>query len=276
MSEKYILGIDIGGSTTKAVFFRNGNLEFSEQLNIGGRIPDIEGFISDMLKKNNIPVWDIEKIILTGVGSSYISSDIKGVKTFKVDEFEALGKGASILSGLDNALIVSMGTGTAYIRLEQGKVSHIGGSGVGGGTLIGLSSLLYGEQDIYKILELAEKGDLSKVDLQIKDICDTEIPNLPMHATAANFGKIEGNACSSDTAVGLLNMIFQTIGMLAVFVCKCNGIKDIILTGTMTGIAQGKQVFDELGILHGLNFIIPENAIYAGAIGAVFVVAGNN
>ena len=45
------------------------------------------------------------------------------------------------MSGLDRAVVVSMGTGTAYVMADKGRVSHLGGTGVGGGTLLGLSGL---------------------------------------------------------------------------------------------------------------------------------------
>ena len=38
------------------------------------------------------------------------------------------------------AIIVSMGTGTAYVMADNDKAYHIGGTGAGGGTLLGLSN----------------------------------------------------------------------------------------------------------------------------------------
>lgn len=263
------LGIDIGGSTTKMVIMDNGIILSSHQFSYGGRLNDIDSMIMERLNKSKYTVNDIEKIVLTGVGSSYIDTDVCGINTYKVDEFEALGAGAKMLSDKSDMLIVSMGTGTAFVRLKRGKAEHIGGSGVGGGTLIGLSKLLVDVDDIMEIIDLAKNGDLSKIDLQMKDICDIEIPNLPMHATAANFGKIMPNVNKSDSIAGLLNMIYQTIGMFAVFACNGTDVKDIILTGTMATLAQGNAVFEELGKIHGVNFIVPANAVFCCAIGAV-------
>ena len=56
----------------------------------------------------------------------------------KVDEFHAIGKGGLFLTGLTRAIIVSMGTGTAFIIADQNGEKHIGGTGIGGGTLLGL------------------------------------------------------------------------------------------------------------------------------------------
>jgi type II pantothenate kinase len=63
-------------------------------------------------------------------------------------------------------------------------------------------------------------------------------------------------------------MIFQTIGMLAVFVSKCDRIKTFVMTGTLTTLPQAKGIFDAIGQMHGIELVVPRNAIYATAIGA--------
>jgi len=63
-------------------------------------------------------------------------------------------------------------------------------------------------------------------------------------------------------------MIFQTIGMLSVFASQNDRVKTFILTGTLTEFHQAKEIFDEIGDIHGISFIIPHNAVFATAIGA--------
>ena len=63
-------------------------------------------------------------------------------------------------------------------------------------------------------------------------------------------------------------MVFQTIGMMAVFACRNDSVKDVVLTGTLTLVPFAKKVFQALHKMHGVNFIIPKNAIYATATGA--------
>ncbi len=86
--------------------------------------------------------------------------------------------------------------------------------------------------------------------------------------TASNFGKMEDGATQADIALGVLNMTFQTIGMMAVFSCRNDRIKDVVLTGTLAQVPFAKKVFQSLHKVHGINFIIPKNAIYATATGA--------
>ncbi len=264
-----ILGIDIGGSTTKIVgFTAKNNMLGSLQVKATDQVTSMYGAIGNFLRTYSIPLRDVSKIVLTGVGASYITGSVYEVPTVKIDEFRAIGLGGCTLSALDRALVVSMGTGTAFVRVSDGEVTHIGGSGVGGGTLMGLSSELLHENNISNVSLLAEKGDLSNVDLLIKDISNVQIPNLPPNATASNFGNIKNTATSSDKALGLVNMVFQAIGTMSFLACYNTPIKDIVLTGALTVLPQARDVFDGLSKLYRLNFTIPPLSIYATAIGA--------
>ena len=266
---KFTLGVDIGGSTTKIVYIdKDKNIKDTLQVRAGDQKTSLYGAIGHILYKNSLTTEDIEKIILTGVGATSVEGDIYGIKTRRVQEFEAIGMGGMKLSGKENILVMSMGTGTAFVRANKQSIRHIGGSGVGGGTLLGLSAKMLDTTDIDYIVSLAEDGDLGKVDLLIGDIVNTKIPSLPDHATAANFGRLRANAGKEDLSKGLMNLIFQTAGMLATFSCLDTDIKDVVVTGTLASFPQAKEILNEVGALHNLNFIIPENAIFATAIGA--------
>ncbi|NMA36703.1 MAG: type II pantothenate kinase [Papillibacter sp.] len=266
---KAVLGIDLGGSTTKiAGLAPDGALIGVLQIKASDQITSVYGAIGNFLQTYRLELKDVTKIILTGVGASFITENIYCIPTYRMVEFKAVGHGGCKLAGLDKALVVSMGTGTAFIRVSGNDLKHLGGSGIGGGTLVGLSVGLINENDISKVAMLAENGDSNNVDLTIQDISKNTIPNLPPYATAANLGKMKHNPAKADVAIGLINLIFQVIGMMAVFACEGSPIKDIILTGTLTTLKQAQSVFDAVGRLHGLNFIIPENAVFAGAIGA--------
>jgi type II pantothenate kinase len=264
-----ILGIDIGGSTTKIVGFSSKNHMIGTlQVKATDQVTSMYGAIGNFLRTYGIPLKDVYKIVLTGVGASYIAGNVYEVPTVRIDEFRAIGLGGSTLTSLDNVLVVSMGTGTAFVRVTGSEVTHIGGSGVGGGTLLGLSRELLHESEIGNIAQLAETGELGNVDLLVSDISDTQIPNLPPNATASNFGNLKNSATSSDKALALINMVFQTIGTMSFLACYNTPIKDIVLTGALTVLPQADKVFAELGRLYKLNFIIPPLSIFATAIGA--------
>ncbi len=278
---KIVLGIDVGGSTTKIVAFdENKRIIHSLQVKSNDQITSAFGAVGNILYKAKLSLADICAIVITGVGASQIEGDIYDIPTYKVTEFEAIAHGGMILSGLDNILVVSMGTGTAFVEASQKRIKHIGGSGVGGGTLLGLSSLLFNQNSIDAIVELSEKGDLSKVDLTISDITKIKIPSLPDNATAANFGKVSSTVKNSDIAKGLMNMVYQTAGMMASFACRNTDIKNVVITGSVASLPDATDVFHGVGNLCGLNFVIPKDAMFATAIGAAQLyyikIQGNN
>ncbi|MEG1742734.1 MAG: type II pantothenate kinase [Clostridia bacterium] len=269
-----IVGIDVGGSTTKIVGFNIAGETKALMSPVWVKATDplasIYGAFGKFANVNKITLSEIDRIMITGVGSTYIGDKIFDIKTVHVEEFMSIGKGGLYLSGLEKAVIASMGTGTAIVYAENGKkTEYLGGTGIGGGTLIGLSKRAIRMENVDQISELADEGDLSNIDLKIKDMTKKNIiPTLPTEATAANFGKVSDIATNADYALGIINLVFETVGMLGVFAAREKKIGDIILTGNLTTIKQGKRLFDGMGKMFGVNFVIPENAKYSTVIGA--------
>jgi len=269
-----ILGIDVGGSTTKIVGKKDGKTFGMLQVRAADQVTSMYGAIGNLLSKHDLNLTDVSAIYLTGVGASFISEQIYGINTYKVPEFEAIGRGGLDMTGLDEALVVSMGTGTAFVKAEKTndslsiKVTHLGGSGVGGGTVIGLASQMLDKRDVEAILVLAEKGDLKNIDLSVSDILNSEVNSLPFDLTASNFGKIRSTASASDLALGIINMVFETAGMMAVLALRNDGIKDVVITGSLAEFPQAKMLPSQFAPITGLNFIIPDDAVYATALGA--------
>ena len=111
----------------------------------------------------------------------------------------------------------------------------------------------------YQKKNIIIKGDITKKDIS---------PNLSAGTTAANFGNLSELATPSDIAKGLINLVFETIGMVAVFAARNRKINDIVLIGSLTRNHEVKQVFDVIGQMFNLRFIIPERSRYGTAIGA--------
>ena len=137
---KTILGIDIGGTTTKIVGLdHTGNLLSTLRVQAEDPLTSLYGAFGSYLSGNRLTLADVERVVLTGVGASYVEGDIYGLPTCTVDEFSASGTGALAMSGQEKAVVATMGTGTAFLFAERGKgVRHLCGSGIGGGTLGGL------------------------------------------------------------------------------------------------------------------------------------------
>ena len=269
-----ILGIDIGGSTTDIVGIDNNEIFDLFTVEASDPTTSAYGALGKMLTKNRLDIADIDKIAITGVGSSYIDSTIFGIKTIKVDEFEAIGLGGSFLSGINKTLVVSLGTGTAMVNVNKSKIEHIGGTGIGGGTLLGLGKGILNIIDFEEIIELAKHGNLHKVDLTIGDISNEKVGTLNQSVTASNLGNVHKVASEEDYAKGILNLIYQNIGMLAVFGAQMTNNKDIVFTGKLAQIEEGITILKALrdNKSYDIKLHFPENATFSTAIGAAIAV----
>lgn len=266
-----IVGIDVGGSTTKIVGFDGDKLLAPVLVKANDPIASVYGGFGKFTNDNGIALSDIEKVMVTGVGSSFLGDNIYGIVTIHVNEFIANGRGGLYLSDIGEAIVVSMGTGTSYVYSNKatGENTYLGGTGVGGGTLVGLSDRLLGIRSVQNIANLALEGDLNNIDLRIADITEHDIiPTLSNNATAANFGKISDLASREDIALGLINMVFETVAMLAIFSARMKGINNIVLVGNLSILPQAPTIFDSLRKMFGVNIIIPENSAYGTVIGA--------
>lgn len=271
-----VIGIDIGGSTTKIVGLRSNGSQSSLIEPIFVRATDaitsVYGAFGKFTMQNGIDLGDIDRVLMTGVGSSFITKPLYSLKCEKVSEFRCVGNGGLYLSGLDEAIVVSMGTGTAlmHAKRENGKTvtEYLGGTGVGGGTLLGLSRKMIGVDTIEHLQQLCEDGDLSNIDLRIKDLTSDNSFQINDEITASNFGKLSDMATHNDIALGIANMVGETIAMLAVFAARSFKIKNVVLTGNLTAIKAVADVFEGLERMFGVRFIIPERSQFATVIGA--------
>jgi type II pantothenate kinase len=265
-----ILGIDVGGSTTKIVGFdENKNLITPLFVRANDPITSLYGAFGKFTDTNNIELSDIEKIMVTGVGSTYLNKPLYGIPCTHVSEFECIGLGGLYLSGLNKAIVVSMGTGTAIVLAENGKEpKYLGGTGVGGGTLTGISKKLIGVSHIEDIVELASEGDLSNVDLRVSDISSKKIVGMSSDLTASNFGNLSDLATKNDLALGLINMVFESVAMLSLFASRANGVQDVIMTGNLTTISQADGIFSYLSNIFEANYSIPTHSQFSTVIGA--------
>ena len=235
-----VIGIDVGGSTTKIVGFdENKNLMAPFCVTANDPITSVYGALGKFTETNNLSLDQIEKVMITGVGSSFINKPIYNLKCETVPEFRCIGLGGLYLSGFKDAIIVSMGTGTALVHAVEGREpEYLGGTGVGGGTLMGLSKKMLGLDTIQHIDEIAREGKIENVDLKVSDL-SKKSAGLKGELTAAS-----------------------------VFASRQYGISDIVFTGNLTNMSQTKDVVEMFNRCFDTNIIVPENAQYSTVIGA--------
>ena len=263
-----IIGIDVGISTTKIVGLRDGKPSAPIRITAADPITSLYGAFGKYLHDNDITLDAVEHVMLTGVGAGYIKNDVYGVQTSRCDEFIADALGARYESHLDHAIVVSMGTGTSFVMCNGTDIRHIGGIGIGGGTLQGLSRIMLNTSDIKQVSALAMQGNVKNINLLIGDISAQPLPGLPMEATASIFAKAKNDASREDIAAGIIAMVLQTIGSASVLAAQDSGCRDMVLIGNLSQLPQCKEIFPALEKLYKVRFHIPKYSQFCTAIGA--------
>lgn len=253
-----ILGIDAGGSAVKLVTITDGKIGFSHYEQNGGTP------LSELIPPHT------KRLALTGVGVERCGARELAIPAVDIPELQAIGRGGTYLSNRDRALILSIGTGTAFILADHGKYTHLGGSGLGGGTLFGLSERLFGTRDPNKLDALARNGDESNVDLTIGDLfsgSETLDPKL----TASNLAKKNSDATEADWAAGIVNLVLQALGTMAILTCGGHKLDCVVITGAAVRFSAVHAVYRKFQDIYGIEFIIPPLAEFSTAAGAVLI-----
>jgi type II pantothenate kinase len=243
-----ITGYDCGFTRTKVITTNEDGIILKKEIIKGLPTPD-----------------DSENFAATGVFAAKTGAKII------VPEFDAAAAGLSKLSGEKDFLAVIIGTGTPFLRVLDGSVAHIGGTGVGGGTVSGLGTLLTGETDFDALLSLAEKGNAANVDLLLGDVLHGESNLLNTDVTAANFGNINPLATAADKAAAIFTLVFQTVFVMAALAARGN--EKIVVSGGLSTLSAAKKTAAMIGEMYGLSFLFPENREYANALGAALCAA---
>lgn len=260
-----IIGFDNGASAIKIVALNGERIAFKKCL-VGSKKSAFE-ILTDFLAENGIPMNDVSAIAVTGVGAEKCCFDGIGNKVSLIPEIEATGEGGTWLSKCDEAIVVSIGTGTSIVLSRGGKFTHIGGSGVGSGTLRGFSRKIFGISDVRELFKFAEGGNRFAVDLTIGDLF-SGTDTLPQDLTASNLAKCGETATERDWAAAIINTIMEVAGSHAALACNGFGVKNVVITGGISQTKMAKAAYDNFSKLYKLNYIIPEYSGCATAIGA--------
>ena len=258
-----ILGIDIGGSTTKLALVKGNKCLKTLRKRDDETLDEV---------LDRFGTAGVKKIALTGVGASYMKGNIRDIPTYKVEEFRALTAGIRRGVGCANCVVANIGTGTSFVRISPLFARHLGGSGMGGGMFKGLCRSICGTEEVEQYRALAEKGDVTKVDLVLADISQETVSNLRPDTTVANLGKLSAATAREDAAAGFFNLIFQSIGVMAAFAAKDTMARKVLVTGTIASFPGAPAILDDVAALHGITFLIPGNAGFITAMGAAMAL----
>ena len=254
-----IIGIDGGGTNTQVVLYSPEKTKYL--------ISEKNSKAFELIKKRVLEFASYP-IAITGGEAKKIEKLFEKAETKIISEIESIGIGGTLLTGKKKVLIVNIGTGTAIVAVNKNEVVHLGGTGMGGGTLGGFSQLIFKDRELDKLEKLAQTGSREKVDLTVKDIVGSGIGSIPANATASNLGKL-ASSNTKDLAAGLFNMLSESIATLAFFIAKNHGLEqDIVFCGKVAQNKVIKKRLQDTVRMWGGKAIIPLRAEYASAVGA--------
>ena len=254
------IGIDRGASFTDFAVIESGSL--AETLSIEKR--DWQS-ITDTYKRMT-DRYHNHRTVFTGSFAGMPDSMKKEVQI--IPEIDAIGFGGSTLANFSECVVVSIGTGTAIVHFSKQGARHVGGTGMGGGTIKGLSSVICDLDDPLQIEAQALKGNPSKINLTIADLGYESLSFLDPEMTASNFAHIKSRK-SEDMAAGILRLVGETVGIIASICAREFKCQDrIVIVGKVANSHFIRHTIDLVGKLYQTQFTYPENAGYATVYGA--------
>ena len=229
-----------------------------------------------------------KNVLLTGAGSQIIKNWLSPSNDKKVvihQEFQATGFGGAYLSDLDECIVVNIGSGTPilYVNRKDKKVIHLGGTGLGSASIVGLSHFITQIDELDKISSLALQGNAAKVNLLVGDLYENSLKELglPASITASNFGKyqnwrhIDEKPSINDLLAGLHVLVAETIAVITFQASKTytkNHSIPIVITGGGTlNEALTVNLKKTFKFLNDIECIVPQNALY-GTLHGLFVL----
>jgi len=263
------VAIDFGASNTDVVLQHEST---TRRWTLPTRGQPDESRVREVLAAGSLSPADVEWIVVTGGNRERLPSVIDGRSVYRVDEVTAIGRGGLALVGAPRGLVASAGSGNAVVSAGPEGARHVTGSGVGGGTLVGLGRLLLGITDPRVLDALALKGSPTGLNLTIGEILGGAIGSLPPDTTAVNFGRVAREpttASPEDTAAALVNMVGQVIAVIAINAARAERMDDIIIVGHLTDLPSIRETFRLVGQFYRATLQVPEHGGHATALGAL-------
>jgi len=263
------LGADVGATLAKlAIRAPNGRTHF--ELAPARALDRVAG---------QITATTTQCVGLTGGGAPALATLLPS-DTTAVDEFEAWAAGARMLLAAadlpreEEFLLVSLGTGTSALRVDPDSVTRVGGTALGGGTLMGLGRALTGVHDFADLAAMARDGDRRRVDLLVSDIYRSGKLPLPGDLNAASFGKLARNdaepADPRDLAHAVVGLVGENVALVCCGLAAVAGLNQIVFGGsTLRENPALAEILVVLCLGMGREAVLLPQGEFAGALGAL-------
>lgn len=180
-------------------------------------------------------------------------------------------------------LVVNIGSGVSIISVTRpGQYKRISGSSIGGGTFLGICTMLTGCENYDEAVSLASKGDYTKVDKRVCDIYggDYSQVDLPGDVLASSFGHMidaekRTQVSKEDLAASCLIMVTNNITQIAMMCAAEEKIERIVFLGSFMRVncngITARTLAAAMDFWSGgkLKAMFMEHEGYFGAIGCL-------
>lgn len=266
------IGIDAGGTLIKIAYLKEETIQYRSFQS--HHMDEAVSWVNDH--------FDTTDICVTG-GKNQVLAEKLNVSSQSVLEFDATARGITYLADEDDYslgshfLFVNVGTGTSMHYVKNGKQERVGGSGIGGGTLLGLAYLTTGMKDYEKIVGSAGNGDRDKVDLKVKDIFEGSMPPISGDLTASNFGKTEfmmkDSPSHPDTLASIIGLIGEVIVTISSQMAAHYHADSIVYVGSsFRSNSIMREIIETYAWMIGKKPVFLRHGEYSGAVGALLAI----
>lgn len=215
------------------------------------------------------------RIGVTGARAGDLAGDTPRVR---VQEIDAAARGVVALLGAEDRLgsgefvLALLGTGTAFAAVRGDKVSHLGGTPLGGGSFAGIARRIDATLSYAAMIAGAGRGDRRRVDAMISDVYPEGIGRVGPDLTAAHLAKSGGMI--DDVLAGLLNLHGENIAQIGASRAIIANVRRLVLAG---GFAHANPSLvasiTSMAGLFGVSVEVAPAPGFAGAIGAALAAA---
>jgi len=267
-AERGRAGIDAGATLWKLALLRE---DLETEVFPAGAVDPV---------RRRLGEWRPDTVRATGGGGAQLAAALDGLPVGQVSEFDAWPRGAAVLAGRagwslpQRHLLVSLGTGTSILAVDGQAAARVGGSALGGGTLLGLARLLCGSESFAEVTALAARGERGRVDLLVGDVYPEgpEGPQgdiaLPRNLTASNFAKLESRE-PADLAHALMGLVGENLGLLCAAVARAVGTGTVVFGGSpLTDNPRLEEILRLTVAFGGCEARFLPDGAFCGAVGA--------
>ncbi|WP_075617751.1 type II pantothenate kinase [Paenisporosarcina indica] len=265
------IGIDVGGTLTKIAYFTK-----DQQLKLihfpSVNLQEVSDWIVSM--KEDVQIG------LTGGRAEQLKMFLRSHENLHyLVEFDATVAGVNYQLKKDghnfsDAIITNIGTGTSIHLLNANQHKRIAGTGIGGGTLLGMSTLMTGIHQFDEIVQHSANGRRSEVDMLVSDIYFGNKTPIDGGLTASNFGDVGLTPhlvrSKEDILATVQGLVGEVISTLSIQCAVAENVEHIVYIGsTLSGNEPLQNVIGNYTSRKSRTPIFLSDNGYSGAIGAL-------